>query len=69
MNELAPVQMSSLQKGSVAVVFGASGGVGAALVEHLRASDHFAVVVALSRRTRCYARWHTPITLVGRFIW
>ena len=40
MNELAPVQMSSLPQGGVAVVFGASGGVGAALVEHLRASDH-----------------------------
>ena len=51
MNEIAPVQMSSLAQGCVAVVFGASGGVGAALVEHLRASDHFSAVVALSRRS------------------
>ena len=51
MNELASVQMSSLPQGGVAVVFGASGGVCAALVEHLRASDHFVAVVALSRRS------------------
>ena len=30
MNELAPVQMSSFPQGGVAVVFGASGGVGGA---------------------------------------
>ena len=51
MNELAPVQMSSLPNGGVAAVFGASGGVGAALIEHLRASGSFAEVVALSRRS------------------
>ena len=51
MNELVPVRMPSLPQGGVAVVFGASGGVGAALVENLRASDHFAAVEALSRRS------------------
>ena len=51
MNDLAPAQMSSLPQGGVAVVFGASGGVGAALVEHLRASGCFAEVVGLSRRS------------------
>ena len=48
MNKLIPVQMSSLPQGGVAVIFGASGGVGAALVELLRASNHFAAVEALS---------------------
>ncbi|MEY4967000.1 MAG: hypothetical protein RL274_2583 [Pseudomonadota bacterium] len=43
--------MSSFSQGGVAVIVGASGGVGAGLVEHLRASDHFAAVEALSRRS------------------
>jgi NAD(P)-dependent dehydrogenase (short-subunit alcohol dehydrogenase family) len=40
-----------LPRGGVAVVFGASGGVGSALVEQLRASECFAQVVGLSRRS------------------
>ncbi len=43
--------LSSLPRGGVAVVFGASGGVGSALVEQLRASECFAQVVGLSRRS------------------
>ena len=43
--------LSSLPDGGVAVVFGASGGVGSALVEQLRASECFAQVVGLSRRS------------------
>ena len=61
MNELVPARMPSLPQGGVAVVFGASGGVGAALVEHLRASDHFAAVEALSRRSA--PSFRTPVTL------
>ena len=51
MNEPVSAGMSSFSQGGVAVIFGASGGVGAALVERLRASDHFAAVEALSRRS------------------
>ena len=51
MSDFAPTRFTSLPHGGVAVVFGASGGVGAALVAHLRASDHFGQVVGLSRRS------------------
>ncbi len=51
MSALQPVQFSSLPREGVAVVFGASGGVGAALVENLSGGDGFSHVVALSRRS------------------
>ncbi len=48
---MSAVEFSSFPQGGVAVVFGASGGVGAALVENLRAGGGFAHVAALSRRS------------------
>ena len=46
-----PVDLTSFSVRGVAVVFGASGGIGGALVEALLASRQFAHVVALSRST------------------
>ena len=46
-----PVEFSSLPTGGVAVVFGASGGVGSALAQNLQAGGAFAHVAALSRRS------------------
>ena len=51
MNDSQPVRLSSLPADGVAVVFGASGGVGAAMVENLRAGGGFSHVAALSRRS------------------
>ena len=51
MSVSASVPFSSSPSGGVAVVFGASGGVGAALVEQLRTCDFFAHVVGFSRRS------------------
>ena len=45
------VQLESFSAGSIAVVFGSSGGIGGALTEVLRATNRFAQVVALSRST------------------
>ena len=42
--------LGGFEPGGVAVVFGAGGGIGAALVRALQADDRFAEVVALSRR-------------------
>jgi len=47
----AGVKLGSFSQDGVAVVFGAGGGIGAALVEALQAANHFAHVVAFSRRT------------------
>jgi NAD(P)-dependent dehydrogenase (short-subunit alcohol dehydrogenase family) len=47
----AGVELGSFAQGGVAVVFGAGGGIGAALVEALQAAHHFAHVVPFSRRT------------------
>jgi NAD(P)-dependent dehydrogenase (short-subunit alcohol dehydrogenase family) len=47
----AGVDLGSFAQGGVAVVFGAGGGIGAALVEALQAARQFAHVVAFSRRT------------------
>jgi NAD(P)-dependent dehydrogenase (short-subunit alcohol dehydrogenase family) len=47
--DLDTISLSS--RGAVAVVFGASGGIGGALVQRLRAGDCFADVIALGRRT------------------
>lgn len=44
--------MTSFAEGGVAVVFGASGGIGAALVEAISASAGFDHVMALSRRSQ-----------------
>lgn len=51
MSELPQFQLSSFPQGGVAIVFGATGGIGAAILEHLRISDCFTQVVALSRRS------------------
>jgi NAD(P)-dependent dehydrogenase (short-subunit alcohol dehydrogenase family) len=45
------VNLSSFPKGGVAVIFGASGGIGSALIEALMSSDSFKHVVGLSRKT------------------
>ncbi len=45
------IDFASFPGDGVAVVFGAGGGIGGALVEVLRASDRFAHVVAFSRRS------------------
>jgi len=45
------VTLESFPRSGVAVVFGAGGGIGGALVEALRATDAFAQVVAFSRGT------------------
>jgi hypothetical protein len=45
------VDLGSFPQARVAVVFGASGGIGGALVEALRASERFEHVVAFSRST------------------
>jgi NAD(P)-dependent dehydrogenase (short-subunit alcohol dehydrogenase family) len=45
------VDFRSFPKGGVAVVFGASGGIGSALAEFLRTVETFAQVVAISRAT------------------
>lgn len=47
----APGDLGSFPKSGVAVVFGASGGIGRALVEAIRAAERFEHVVALSRNT------------------
>jgi uncharacterized protein YbjT (DUF2867 family) len=46
---VARVDLRSFPQSGVAVVFGASGGVGGALVEAIRAAERFEHVVALSR--------------------
>jgi hypothetical protein len=51
MNDPQPHRFASLPRHGVAVVFGASGGVGAALVENLRAGGCFSHVAAFSRRS------------------
>ncbi|MSQ98055.1 MAG: C-factor, partial [Xanthomonadales bacterium] len=43
--------LGSFPKNGVAVVFGASGGIGRALVEAVRAADRFGHLVAFSRST------------------
>jgi NAD(P)-dependent dehydrogenase (short-subunit alcohol dehydrogenase family) len=45
------LRLRSFARGGVAVVFGASGGVGGALVEALRTVDAFSQVIAISRNT------------------
>ena len=45
------VELGSFSKGGIAVVFGAGGGIGGALVEALRATNHFHAVLAFSRST------------------
>jgi len=47
----ATVDLDSFPRAGVAVVFGASGGIGGALFEALRAAERFEHVVAFSRRT------------------
>jgi NAD(P)-dependent dehydrogenase (short-subunit alcohol dehydrogenase family) len=48
---VARIDLKSFPEAGVAVVFGASGGVGGALVEAIRAAERFEHVVALSRST------------------
>ncbi len=43
--------LASFPPGGVAVVFGATGGIGAALVDALRATDRFTPIIAFSRAT------------------
>jgi hypothetical protein len=45
------INLRSFAKGGVAVVFGASGGIGGALAEALRTVDAFSQVIAISRAT------------------
>jgi len=45
------IELASFPRAGVAVVFGASGGIGAALVEAIRAAKRFEHVVAFSRST------------------
>ena len=45
------LELASFARGGVAVVFGATGGIGAALVEAIREADRFAHVVAFSRNS------------------
>ncbi|MEP2746103.1 SDR family NAD(P)-dependent oxidoreductase [Bauldia litoralis] len=45
----AATTFSSFPEGGIAVVFGAGGGIGSALVERLRAADRFTEVIAFSR--------------------
>ena len=47
----AKLDLESLPSGGVAVVFGAGGGIGGALVEAIRAAERFEHVVAFSRGT------------------
>ena len=47
----AKVELGSFPQAGVAVVFGASGGIGGALVQAIRATERFEHVVALSRST------------------
>ena len=47
----ARIELGSFPQAGVAVVFGASGGIGGALVEAIRATERFEHVVALSRST------------------
>jgi NAD(P)-dependent dehydrogenase (short-subunit alcohol dehydrogenase family) len=47
----ARVALESFREAGVAVVFGATGGIGGALVEAIRNSERFELVVALSRST------------------
>lgn len=47
----AKIDLESFSQAGVAIVFGASGGIGAALVEAIRASERFDHVVAFSRST------------------
>lgn len=48
---MLPVDLGSLPKAGVAVVFGASGGIGSALVAALSSTDSFRRVVGFSRKT------------------
>ncbi len=45
----APVTFDSFKQGSIAVVIGASGGIGRAFVQHLTDANHFSQVMTLSR--------------------
>ena len=45
------IDLRSFAKGGIAVVFGASGGIGGALAEALRTVDAFSQVIAISRAT------------------
>ncbi len=51
MADLAPPRLASFDSGGVAVVFGASGGIGSALVAALEAGGHFRAVLGFSRRS------------------
>lgn len=49
--ETASVGLGSFPRAGIAVIFGASGGIGGALVEAIRATECFERVIALSRST------------------
>ncbi len=51
MEATGTIDLGSFPTGGVAVVLGAGGGIGGALVETLRATDRFAHIVAFSRST------------------
>jgi len=48
---MSGMSLESFRRRSVAVVFGAGGGIGGALVELLRSADHFEQVIGFSRRS------------------
>ena len=47
----ARIDMTSFSHSGLAIVFGATGGIGGALVEVLKASNGFEQVIGLSRRS------------------
>ncbi|PKR56159.1 SDR family oxidoreductase [Thalassospira marina] len=44
-----PVTLGSFEPGAIAVVIGASGGIGRAFVQHLTNANHFSQIISLSR--------------------
>lgn len=51
MSDIPPVTLQSFARNGIAIVIGATGGIGRAFVEHLRASQHFVTVLAYARQT------------------
>ena len=51
MSDRSSPQLSTLPENQIAIVIGATGGIGRAFVELLHASDHFAKVLEYARTT------------------
>ncbi|MBX2830107.1 MAG: SDR family NAD(P)-dependent oxidoreductase [Rhodospirillales bacterium] len=59
----AHVSFDSFSNGGIAIVIGATGGIGAAFVQHLKSSDAFSKVLAYSRKTTPALDFTDPTTI------